>query len=92
LFANAAGTTPLPRIIVRFSNVEVRQANGTTQNWGTRFITVGNFTNTGNGLTLSGLQAGRVFHIPIVMFSDGDLSLEPNSGMVGAVSMLIAIQ
>ena len=80
VFAPSARTTTTltatqqPRIILRLSGV--RLIGATEAMTGYRFVTVRNFFD--GGAAFSGIQAGEVYHIPVVMFDETDLRGAPN--------------
>ena len=67
-------STQQPRIILRLSGVRlIGAAEAMT---GYRFVTVRSFFD--GGAAFSGIQAGEVYHIPVVMFDETDLRDAPN--------------
>ena len=72
--------TPVPRIIIRFSNVRVIDGSPTGALWnntGVAFLTVRDFRQD-NGVLLPYIRASRVYHIPRIMFDETELDYIPN--------------
>ena len=70
---NAAAPTHLPAVVIRFSEVTVAGEAAPRVN---QFVTIHDFW-IGNQM-LTGIRAGRVYHIPLIEFDEFDLSNRPN--------------
>ena len=79
--ATVAERTPVPRIIIRLSNVRIIDGSAEGALWrgdGVAFLTVSNFRNHETGNLLTYIRASRVYHIARIMFDETDLDYIPN--------------
>ena len=73
-----AQANTLPRVVIRLSNIQL--IDNSTPLSGYRYVTVSvrQFHERATNNSVVSIDAGRVYHIPMIRFDENDLALTPN--------------